>query len=125
MANETRAYAAAHFALELSGIDNLGVLRSIEGGGLKAEVMTYQNAGTENQKAWKACNFTFSIDGFECCKRATKIDSFTVKQTVLDYHAGGRRSASKTPSAIDFPQIAFYLPEADAQPLADHFKKRG
>ena len=235
MANETRAYAAAHFALELSGIDNMGVLRSIEGGGLKAEVMTYQNggtyerwrqlgkpsfediklqigmamsepfykwieqffggkadrkngaivagdfyykerarreftdamikelvfpkfdgtdkntaymgvtlgvenivfkkgdegkslnqnAGTENQKAWKACNFTFSIDGFECCKRATKIDSFTVKQTVLDYHAGGRRSATKTPSAIDFPQISFYLPEADAQPLADHFKKRG
>lgn len=235
MTNESRAYAAAHFALELSGIDNLGVLRSIEGGGLKAEVMTYQNggtyerwrqlgkpsfediklqigmamsepfykwieeffkgnadrkngaivaadfyykerarreftdamikeltlpkfdgqdkntaymnvtlgvenilfkkgdegkslnqnAGTETQKAWKACNFTFSIDGFDCCKRATKIDSFTVKQTVLDYHSGGRRSPSKTPSAIDFPQISFYLPEADAQPLAEHFKKRG
>ena len=233
MTNESRSYAAAHFALELTGMENLGVLRSLEGGGLKVEVMTYQNggtydrwrqlgkpkfediklqigmamsepfykwieqffsgkadrkngaivagdfyykerarreftdamitelvfpkldgqdkstaymnvslgvedivfkkgggkslnqnAGTETQKAWKACNFNFNIDGFECCKRATKIDSFTVKQTIVEYHAGGRRTASKTPSAIDFPQIAFYLPEADAQPLADHFMKR-
>src|ERR1043166_1378744 len=235
MTHESRADSASHFALELSGIENMGVLRSIEGGGLKAEVMTYQNggtyerwrqlgkpsfediklqigmamsepfykwieeffagkadrkngaivaadfyykerarreftdamikeltfpkldgndkgtaymnvalgvenilfkkgdegksltqnAGTETQKAWKACNFTFSIDGLDCCKRTVKIDSFTVKQTVLDYPSGGRRSPSKTPSAIDFPPISFYLPEADAQPLADHFKKRG
>ena len=49
MSNEQlgpRAYAAAHFALELHGIDqNLGVFRSIEGGGLKVDVMTYQNGG--------------------------------------------------------------------------------
>lgn len=235
MANESRSYAAAHFALELTGMEGLGVLRTIEGGGLKADVMTYQNggtydrwrqlgkpkfediklqlgmamsepfykwieqffsgkaerksgaivaadfyykerarreftdamitelvfpkldgqdkstaymnvslaveniefkkgdegkslnqnAGTETQKAWKACNFRFSLEGFEGpCKRTTKIDSFTVKQTIVEYHGGGRRTASKTPSAIDFPQISFYLPEADAQPLAEHFMKR-
>jgi len=233
--NDNRSYAAAHFALELSGIDDLGMIRSIEGGGLKADVMTYQIGGTyerwrqlgkpkfediklqigtamsapfftwisdffsgtcerkngaivagdfyykerarreftdalitemvfpkldstdkntvymnvtlavENivykkgdegktlehktnpqaQKAWKACNFTFSLDGLDCCKRVTKIDSFTVKHTLLEYHSGGRRSAAKTPSAIEFPALSFYLPEADAQPLADHFKKRG
>src|SRR5262249_43446941 len=50
---------------------------------------------------------------------------FTIKQTVLDYHMGGHRAPTKTPSAIDFPQISFYLPEVDAQPLNDHFKKRG
>jgi phage tail-like protein len=238
MTNDTtsnRPYAAAHFALELHGINDLGVLRSIEGGGIKADVMTYQNGGTyerwrqlgkpkfediklqigmamsepfynwiaeffdgkavrkngaivagdfyykerarreftdamikelvfpkldgqdkgtaylnvsmgvedilfkkgdegkdlqqngatETQKSWKACNFNFSIDGFDCCKRATKIDSFTVKQNLIEYHSGGRRGPSKTPSQIEFPQISFYLPEADAQPLADHFKKRG
>jgi phage tail-like protein len=234
--NDNRSYAAAHFALELSGIEDLGMIRSIEGGGLKADVMTYQIGGTyerwrqlgkpkfediklqigtamsepffkwiedffsgtcerkngaivagdfyykerarreftdalitemvfpkldaadkntvymnvtlsvedivykkgdagktldhktnaESQKAWKACNFTFSIDGFaDTCKRVTKVDSFTVKHTLLEYHSGGRRSAAKTPSAIDFPQISFYLPEADVQPLTDHFKKRG
>jgi phage tail-like protein len=230
-----RAYAAAHFALELHGIDKLGMFRSIEGGGIKADVMTYQNGGTydrwrqlgkpkfediklqvgmamsepfykwieeffsgkasrkngaiiaadfyykerarrefsdamikeltfpkldgtdkntaymnvalsvedivfkkgeagkaltqnagsEEQKAWKACNFQFSIDGLDCCTRVTKVDSFTVKQNILEYASGGRRSVSKTPSAIDFPQLSFYLPESDAQPLFDHFKKRG
>lgn len=235
MPNESRAYSAAHFALELDGTKaNLGMFRSIEGGGIKADVMNYQNGGTQdrwqqlgkpkfediklqvgmamsqpfytwiadffsgvptrkngaivaadfyykerarreffeamikeltfpkldgqdkstaymnvslgveniefkpggnaaleqnagadNQKAWKACNFRFSLDGFECCKRATKIDSFTVKQNLVEYHAGGRRGPSKTPSKVEFPQISFYLPEADAQPLADHFFKRG
>jgi phage tail-like protein len=230
-----RAYAAAHFALELHGIDKLGMFRSIEGGGIKADVMTYQNGGTydrwrqlgkpkfediklqvgmamsepfykwieeffsgkasrkngaiiaadfyykerarrefsdamikeltfpkldgtdkntaymnvalsvedivfkkgeagkaltqnaggDEQKAWKACNFQFSIDGLDCCTRVTKVDSFTVKQNILEYASGGRRSVSKTPSAIDFPQLSFYLPESDAQPLFDHFKKRG
>jgi phage tail-like protein len=233
--NETRTYAAAHFALELHGFDGINVVRSIEGGGLKADVMTHQIGGTyerwrqlgkpkfediklqigtamsepffkwitdffegkferkngaivagdfyykerarreftdalitelvipkfdagdkntvymnvtlgvedivykkgdqnrsldqignsEAQKAWKACNFTFSIDGLDCTSRATKVDSFTIKQTLIEYHGGGRRTAAKTPSAIDFPQISFYLPEGDSQQLADHFKKRG
>ncbi len=228
------AYSAAHFALELTTNGVLGMFRSVEGGGIRADVMTYQNGGTydrwrqlgkpkfedlklqvgmamsepfyqwiaqfflgnavrkngaviaadfnykerarreftdalisevvfpkldgadkntaymnvsmsvedikfkpgdnheiiqtqgeEGQKAWKACNFTFSIDNMTCCKRVTKVDSFTIKQTVLEYHSGGRRSPAKTPSAIEWPQISFYLPEADAQPLLDHFKKRG
>jgi hypothetical protein len=41
-----RAYAAAHFALELDGKDSVGLFRSIEGGGVRADVMTYQNGGT-------------------------------------------------------------------------------
>jgi phage tail-like protein len=236
MTNDNRSYAAAHFALELSGFTDLGMIRSIEGGGLKADVMTYQPgatyerwrqlgkpkfediklqigtamsepffkwiedffsgtcarkngaivagdfyykerarreftdalitelvfpkmdaadkntvymnvtlgvedivykkgdegktldhiSNTESQKAWKACNFNFKLDGFEIpCARVTKIDSFTIKQTLLEYHGGGRRTAAKTPSQIDYPQISFYLPEADSQPFADHFRKRG
>jgi phage tail-like protein len=237
MSNTTprvNAYSAAHFALELTDMPELGMFRSIEGGGIKADVMTYQNGGTydrwrqlgkpkfediklqvgmamsapfynwiaeffsgkavrksgavvaadfyykerarrefteamiceivfpkldgadkstaymnvsmsvediqfkpgnasnelklnkgdDAQKSWKACNFRFSLDKFECCKRVTKVDSFTVKQTALEYHSGGRRGPSKTPSAIDWPQLSFYLPEADAQPLAEHFKRR-
>jgi phage tail-like protein len=238
MTNEStppRAYAAAHFALTLDGMDSLGVFRSVEGGGIKADVMTYQhggnydrwrqlgkpkfedikaqvgmamsepfykwieeffsgvpsrkngaivaadfyynerarrefseamikelqfpkfdaqdkstaymtvslavedivfkkgeegkkiqqNEGMDAQKSWKACNFNFSIDGFDCCKRVTKVDGFTIKQNIAEYNGGGRRSAAKTPTAIDFPQLSFSLPEADAQPLMDHFKKRG
>jgi phage tail-like protein len=229
-----RAYAAAHFALELDDMKDIGVFRSIEGGGIKADVMTYQNGGTydrwrqlgkpkfedlklqigmamsqpfytwieqfflgaairkdgaviaadfyykerarrkftnamikemtfpkldgqdknaaymtvalavediqfikgegteipvdsggKKQKAWKACNFHLSLDGFECAKRATKVESFTVKQNVLEYASGGNRWMSKTPSAIDFPQLSFSLPESDAQPLLEHFMRRG
>jgi len=83
-----------------------------------------QNAGGAEQKAWKACNFRLFLGDFDCT-RVTKVDSFTIKQNVLEYASGGSRWASKTPSAIDFPQLSFYLPESDAQPLFDHFTRRG
>jgi phage tail-like protein len=231
----TRTYAAAHFALELDGKDEVGLFRSVEGGDLKTDVMTYQNganydrwrqlgkpkfgdikvqigmsmskpfydwlanffdgkaerkngaivaadfyykerarreftqamikemtfpkldgqdknptymsiamavegivfkkgegrqvnppAGFNQQKLWTASNFRFRLDGFEApCRRVSKIDSFTVKQNIVEYHAGSMRAPIKTPSQIDFPQISFYVPEADAQPFMDHFTKRG
>jgi hypothetical protein len=39
---EERAYSAAHFGLELGNGEDIGLVRSIEGGGVTAEVMTYQ-----------------------------------------------------------------------------------
>src|SRR5687768_7673123 len=45
-----RAYGAAHFALELAGQQN-GIIRSIEGGGAKVDVMTYQQGGHYDR--WK------------------------------------------------------------------------
>ena len=48
---QSRSYAAAHFALELDGKQDVGLFRSIEGGGVKADVMTYQN-GT-NYDRWR------------------------------------------------------------------------
>ena len=237
MTDDNRLYSAAHFALELDGKDEIGLFRSIEGGSVRNDVMTYQNGATydrwrqlgkpkfediklqvgmamskpfyewiknffdgipdrkngaivaadfhyeerarreftdaiiheltfpkleggdvnaaymsialaveglvfkkcdrgrklsiptgfDEQKLWTACNFRFRIDGLpvECFTRVAKIDSFTVKQNVLEYHSGGRRTPSKTPSQIDFPTITFYVPEADAQPLMDHYTKRG
>jgi len=229
------AYSAAHFALEMDQNDNVGLFRSIEGGGVKADILSYQNgpnydrwrqlgrpkfedlklqvgmamserfykwiakfftgqperhdgaivaadfyykerarreftsglikelgfpklegqdknaaymtvsiavegivfkkgdegktlgapAGFENQKLWTANNFRLALDKFPTVTtRVTKIDAFTVKQNILEYHMGGVRAPSKTPSSIDFPPIVFYLPEADAQPLLDHFKQR-
>src|SRR3954471_3698576 len=44
-AKQPRVYAAAHFALELDGKKDVGLFRSIEGGGVKADVMTYQQGG--------------------------------------------------------------------------------
>src|SRR5882724_3172900 len=44
-ATQPRTYSAAHFALELDGKQDTGLCRSIEGGGVKADVMTYQGGG--------------------------------------------------------------------------------
>src|SRR5260221_5921125 len=49
--NANRSYAAAHFALELDGKDGVGLFRSIEGGGVRADVMTYQNSN--NYDRWR------------------------------------------------------------------------
>jgi len=231
---QNRSYAAAHFGLELDGSDNVGLFRSIEGGGVRADVMTYQNGGNylrmrqlgkpkfedikvqvgmamsqpfydwieyffagkalrktgaiiaadfyynerarreftgamikeltfpkldaadknaaylsvgiavesivfkagnaaklpapkgfDSQKLWTACNFSFRLDGFEdACKRVSKIDSFTVKQNVIEYHMGGARAPIKTPSGVDFPTISFYVPEADAAKFTEHVADR-
>jgi hypothetical protein len=40
---QPRSYAAAHFALELDGKDEVGLFKSVEGGSIKTDVMTYQN----------------------------------------------------------------------------------
>jgi len=241
MAISNSVYAAAHFALELDGKEEVSLFRSIEGGGVKADVMTYHpainkqehglnrwklvgkpkfddikltlgmsmsqpfynwmkeffdgNAVRKNgailaadfyykerarrtfsnalikeltfpkldgsdknpvymnitlavedihflkgtgekiplqakefdgaQKQWTSNNFSFSIQGFEeTCRRVTKVDSFTIKQNIVEYHVGGFKAAMKAPTVVEFPNLTFYLPEADAQPLIDHMQKR-
>ena len=236
MANtQSRSYAAAHFALELDGKDDVGLFKSIEGGSIKTDVMTYHNGGNydrwrqlgkpkfedvklqvgmamskpfykwihgffkmeverktgaiiaadfyyterarrnftealikevtfpkldgsdkspaymgvtlavenlvflkgngkaihppqgfEKQKLWTSNNFRFKLDHFETeSKRVTKIDSFTIKQNITEHHVGGFRAPIKCPSQVEFPNVAFCVPEADSQRFIDHFKKRG
>ena len=79
---------------------------------------------TRPQKLWAACNFDFKLDGFgEACARVTKVDAFTIKQKPIEYHQGMVRHAVKVPGRIEYPNIAFYVPEADAQPFFDHHTK--
>ncbi|HTR49801.1 MAG TPA: phage tail protein [Kofleriaceae bacterium] len=77
----------------------------------------------QTQKSWKACNFKFEIDGAKgiagAAKRVMKIDSFTVKQNIAEYHMGGFLAPTKTPTVVDTPNLVFYVPEADAQPFFD------
>lgn len=80
--------------------------------------------GSNRQKLWTAANFEFEIKGFEqACYRTTKIDGFSIKQKILDYHAGNSRDPIRVPGAIEFPNLTFYVPEVDAQPFIDHFTK--
>jgi hypothetical protein len=228
-----RGYAAAHFALELNGESN-GMIKSIEGGGVKVDVMTYQQGGIYDRwrqlgkpkfedfkisigmsisqpyykwieafftgkqdrrdgaivagdfyynerarreftfgmiseitipgvdvsskealymnlslavesikfapgranrkldeggvpaktKLWKADQFHFNLGPYETT-RVTKVDAMTIKQTILEYHHGGSRAPTKTPSQIQFPNVVFYMPEPDAQPLIERFMANG
>jgi hypothetical protein len=234
----SNVYAAAHFALELDGKPDLGLFRSLEGGGVRAEVMTYafgasketgygrwkilgkpkfedfklqvgmamsrpfyewirdffdgkptrKNGaiiaadfhykerarrtfkeamikeltipkldgsdknpvymtvaiaveditfekgtgstldvakGFDAQKLWTACNFELVIDQMpDACKRVTRIEPFTIKQNIIEYHRGGFKAPIKTPSPIEFPNLTFWIPEIDAGPFMEHSMKR-
>jgi phage tail-like protein len=77
------------------------------------------------QKHWTANNFFFQLDDYkEACRRVVKVDSFTVKQTIIEHHTGGFKGTLKMPSSIEFPNLVFYVPETDAQPFIDHMQKR-
>jgi T4-like virus tail tube protein gp19 len=108
----------------LSGADKnavyMGVAMAVEeivfkkGSGEKMETPK----GFDNQKLWTAANFTFSIYNYEnACKRVTKVDSFTLKQNITEYYAGGFRGPIKGPTVVEFPNVSFYIPEADAEPF--------
>jgi phage tail-like protein len=81
----------------------------------------------KQQKHWTANNFHFMLDDkkFEnACNRVVKIDSFTIKQNIVEHHMGGFKASIKTPSSIEFPNLTIYLPEPDAQPFIDHMSTR-
>jgi phage tail-like protein len=233
-----RAYSAAHFALSFDGNDQAGLFRSVEGGGVKADVMTYQHGATYErwrqlgkpkfddlkvqvgmsmsdsfygwiadffagnvvrkdgqisaadfyykerarrkftgamikeltfpkldgsdknpvymtlgvavedmqyqagdnhvitvpngngetyQKNWTACNFEMVLEGIEesSLYRVSKIDSFTIKHTISEYHTGKFRAPTKHMGPIEFPTVTFYVPEVDAAPIITHFETRG
>lgn len=83
-------------------------------------------ANIQAQKSWTSNNFHFIIDGHTpTSDECVKVDGFTVKQTIVEYHSGGRRGPTLTPSAIDFPNLTFYIPEPHAGPLLDMYTKFG
>ncbi len=83
------------------------------------------NVGPMVQKLWTAANFRFSIDGFDqACERTVQVDAIDVKQKILEYPAGNLRQPLRVPGPIEWPNITFYIPEVDAGPFIDHFKKR-
>ena len=77
------------------------------------------------QKVWTPNHFEFTISGFEqATRRTTKIDAFSIKQTVLEYRTGNARDSIRVPGRVEFPNMTFYLPESDSRPLVEHFSKR-
>lgn len=69
--------------------------------------------GVAHEKDYLGSNFKLMLDGFETSS-VCKVDSFTIKHTMMEYYVGGRREPIKMPSWIEFPNISFYLPESQS-----------
>jgi hypothetical protein len=84
-------------------------------GGAKIEAP--QNMRQPN-KVWHCANFTFTVDGFApSFNRVTKIEQFSIKQQILEYPSGHRRTALRIPGRMDFPLLSVYVPMVDADKL--------
>lgn len=66
------------------------------------------------QKLWLPANFRLEIAGLATAK-VTKIDSFTVKQTVVQQAVGEVRDAQREPGKLEFPNLVITLPESEVQ----------
>jgi phage tail-like protein len=83
-----------------------------------------QATGFDEQKLWAACNFDFVVDGFEAaCRRVVKVDAFAIKMKPIDYQVGMRRETIKVMGRIEYPNLTFYIPEADAKAFTDYHQK--
>lgn len=61
--------------------------------------------------------FTYMPVSTNPLPRVTKVDGFSVKCKTIDYHHAGRLDPIKLAGKIEMPNIAFYLPEPDAEPF--------
>ncbi|MBZ0236603.1 MAG: phage tail protein [Deltaproteobacteria bacterium] len=94
-----------------------------KGGG--GEQISPKGASEAKQKKIPACNFTFSIDGFEdFCKRVTKVEAQEIKLKTIEHHYGTRLEAVKIPGKIEWPKLIFFVPEVDADPFRELHNKR-
>lgn len=72
------------------------------------------------QKAWLCSNFRVEIGGLPCA-RVSKIDSFTIKQNVVDDAVGSMRINCIEPSQIEIPNLKLTISAADLEPWAKWF----
>jgi len=70
------------------------------------------------QKRWLPSNFKLQIDGLNC-SGVTKVDPFSVKQTIVAAAVGEMRDYQKLPGRIEFPNLSITLAESHAQSWID------
>jgi hypothetical protein len=72
------------------------------------------------QKAWLLSNFRFELGDLET-KMVSKIDAFTVKQTVAADDLGAVRDFQRERGQVEFPNLRVTLAESSAQTWSDWF----
>jgi hypothetical protein len=74
--------------------------------------------GRAEKKAWIPSSFKLTIDDLDCTK-VSRIEPFTVKQTILFEEIGESREMVKAPAQVEFPHLRITLSEAGAQTWLD------
>lgn len=70
----------------------------------KADSGKVQAPANTKQKLWTCANFRLEIDGVDCTK-VNKIDSFTVKQKIVESRTGEQRFPTREPGKLEFPNL--------------------
>ena len=60
------------------------------------------------QKMWTASSFELDIDGLDCT-HVSKIDGFSVKQNVRQFHTGESRFPEIEPTSLEFGNVTIYM----------------
>ena len=74
--------------------------------------------GGSKQKSWVPSSFKLTIDDLDC-SRVSRIEPFSVKQTILFDEIGESREMVKEPAQVEFPNLRITLSEAGAQTWLD------
>jgi phage tail-like protein len=69
--------------------------------------------GSKSQKKWAAAGFRFDMSGVDG-SRVTHIDAITIGQKVTENAIGEIRDYEKAPSALEIPNVALTMAEANA-----------
>ncbi|HBP89216.1 MAG TPA: hypothetical protein DD706_16130 [Nitrospiraceae bacterium] len=75
--------------------------------------------GTKTRK-WLTSGFTFTLGDLPC-DRVSKIDSFSLKQTVIEDRAGKTRTRTKQPGKLEVPNLKVTFSATDAGSWEDWF----
>jgi hypothetical protein len=65
------------------------------------------------QKAWQTSNFRLPIDGLDT-SRVSRIESFSVGQTVASDELGSERDYAREPTSIEFPNLQVTFAQTSA-----------
>lgn len=71
-------------------------------------------AAVVKAKAWLPANFKLEIDGLDC-KKVSKVDAFTFRQSVTESSVRERRIATKEPTSMETPNLRITLAESASQ----------
>ncbi|MBP8806522.1 MAG: phage tail protein [Kofleriaceae bacterium] len=82
--------------------------------------------GRDQQKFIKSSNFDLVFDKIptSATARVTKVDGFSLKSKIIEYHASGLLAPMKLSGKLEMPTIAFYVPEPDSGPFVDLMNKQ-